>query len=138
MNKRVYQLGEPCDVCGTPTVMGSNGPYCKACYIKWKNANGGQMPARTQNVVNKSYEAIKDKKIEEMFDAKQENIKWLNALNNACLLASTGKIEMDKIKYSAQKIYEMYPLGKESKKEEPVIDYGEELPEEIRPENIPF
>ena len=37
MPKRIYQLGEPCDVCGTPTIQGSKGNYCKPCYIAWKN-----------------------------------------------------------------------------------------------------
>jgi len=43
---RIYQLGEPCDVCNTPTVMGNKGPYCKACYIAWKNGkeNGVVVP----------------------------------------------------------------------------------------------
>lgn len=42
MPKRIYQVGEPCDDCGTPAVEGRNGAYCKACYIKWKNANPTQ------------------------------------------------------------------------------------------------
>ena len=37
MPKRIYQIGEPCDVCGVPTVAGKDGNgYCKPCYIKWK------------------------------------------------------------------------------------------------------
>lgn len=38
MSKRTYRVGEPCDDCGTPTVQGKNGAYCKPCYINWKNS----------------------------------------------------------------------------------------------------
>jgi hypothetical protein len=48
---RVYQLGEPCDTCGTPAVMGNKGPYCKACYITWKNGQEkGQTVAKPATV----------------------------------------------------------------------------------------
>jgi hypothetical protein len=31
-------VGEPCPDCLTPFVQGSKGPYCKKCYIAWKNS----------------------------------------------------------------------------------------------------
>ena len=48
MPKRIYQEGEPCDVCGTLTVPGNNGAYCKACYIKWAEANKKTAPVQPQ------------------------------------------------------------------------------------------
>lgn len=30
-------IGQPCYVCGAPYVSGVKGPYCKPCYIAWKN-----------------------------------------------------------------------------------------------------
>jgi hypothetical protein len=46
--KRTYQVGEPCDDCGTPTIQGKNGyGYCKPCYIKWKNSKE-QLPPSNQ------------------------------------------------------------------------------------------
>lgn len=41
--QRQYTAGERCDKCGTPTIMGSKGAYCKPCYIAYKN--GQQAPA---------------------------------------------------------------------------------------------
>ena len=34
---RTYTVGEPCDVCYTPTIQGKNGAYCWPCWKKWKN-----------------------------------------------------------------------------------------------------
>jgi hypothetical protein len=46
MAKRIYQVGEPCDVCGTATVVGKGGTgYCKPCYIAWKNSSEALKPA---------------------------------------------------------------------------------------------
>ena len=47
MPKRIYQVGEPCDVCGTPTIAGRDGNgYCKPCYIEWKSKQEGMQPAQ--------------------------------------------------------------------------------------------
>ena len=47
MAKRIYQVGEPCDECGVPTVAGKDGTgYCKPCYIKWKNTKEAMPPAQ--------------------------------------------------------------------------------------------
>ena len=46
MAKRIYQVGEPCDTCQTPTIMGKGGTgYCKPCYIAWKNSSEALKPA---------------------------------------------------------------------------------------------
>ena len=37
MAKKIYQVGEPCERCSTPTIQGPSGVYCKKCYIEWKN-----------------------------------------------------------------------------------------------------
>jgi len=45
MSKRIYQVGEPCDYCQTPTVEGKFGAYCKKCYIEYKNKKEALQPA---------------------------------------------------------------------------------------------
>lgn len=35
--QRNYTVGERCDKCGTPTIQGAKGAYCKPCYIAYKN-----------------------------------------------------------------------------------------------------
>ena len=46
MAKKIYQVGEPCDYCRTPTIPGKGGTgYCKPCYIKWKNEKDSLQPA---------------------------------------------------------------------------------------------
>jgi hypothetical protein len=35
--KQEKVVGAPCDKCRTPYVQGQKGPYCKPCYIAWKN-----------------------------------------------------------------------------------------------------
>jgi hypothetical protein len=59
MAKRIYQVGEPCDVCGTPTTEGRDGNgYCKPCYIKWKNASKEQQrPAQPVQTQARDFEA---------------------------------------------------------------------------------
>ena len=37
-------VGQPCPDCGTPFIQGIKGPYCKACYIKWKNGKETSQP----------------------------------------------------------------------------------------------
>lgn len=50
MPKRIYQVGEPCDTCNTPTIAGNDGNgYCKACYIKWANENKPQKQSTQGN-----------------------------------------------------------------------------------------
>ena len=44
MAKRFYQVGEPCDACGTPTIAsknpkpGGSAAYCWPCWSKWKDS----------------------------------------------------------------------------------------------------
>ncbi len=54
---------------------------------------------------------------EKIREEKNENIKWLNALNNATLLASTGKILIEDMLATAEKIYKMSPNGKDENNE---------------------
>ena len=49
MPKRIYQLGEPCDYCRTPTIQGPTGIYCKPCYIAYKNRQNAMPPAVNGN-----------------------------------------------------------------------------------------
>ncbi len=50
MPKRIYQVGEPCEVCQTPTIRGKDGNgYCWPCWSKWKDAQKAtQAPPRPQ------------------------------------------------------------------------------------------
>jgi len=50
MPKRIYQVGEPCDVCGTTTIRGKDGNgYCWPCWSKWKDAQKAtQAPPQPQ------------------------------------------------------------------------------------------
>jgi hypothetical protein len=76
--------------------------------------------------VSPSMQQAKPVKIEkgtdwdEINEKKDKSIKWLNALNNSCLLASTGKIELTAIKATAEKIYQMHPIGTPENKVAPV------------------
>lgn len=56
MPKRIYGVGEPCDVCRTPCIPGKQGgAYCKPCYIKYAESkksgtsNGTWTPPSAQN-----------------------------------------------------------------------------------------
>lgn len=104
-------------------------------------------------LVNPSYTPINNEetKWKKINEEKNDHIKWLNALNNATILASTGKIELKDIKVTAQKIYVMQPLGvKEENYEknalpqvrpaaQPKTTYNEDLPDDdIKVDEIPF
>ena len=41
-NKRIYAVGELCDVCKTPTIQGRYGAYCWPCWSKRKDQNTPQ------------------------------------------------------------------------------------------------
>ena len=43
---------------------------------------------------------------------KTENIRWMNALNNACLLVANGKMEMNDLEALANRIYKLEPQSK--------------------------
>lgn len=49
MVKRFYQVGEPCDICNTPTIASKKGgsAYCWPCWSKWKDA---QKAPQTQQI----------------------------------------------------------------------------------------
>ena len=102
---------------------------------------------------DKSYKMIQDKKIEGMYNEKKDNIKWLNALNNATLLVAhkvvspePGKV-FDMINTIACRYYFaeapkesiVNPLTNKSLEEDiPTINIPEDIPDELRVENIPF
>lgn len=61
--KRVYQVGEPCDTCGTPTIPGKFGAYCKPCYIAYAEAkkNGvGYTPKPAESAAPFNFKAIEE------------------------------------------------------------------------------
>lgn len=67
MPKRIYGVGEPCDVCRTPCVPGKQGgAYCKPCYIKYAEskkagtANGTWTPPVQQNAPQASFDPIQN------------------------------------------------------------------------------
>lgn len=53
----------------------------------------------------------KDSKIEKMFNEKQDNIKWLNALNNACLLVAHDKNNNKTLEELANELYKLQPIS---------------------------
>ena len=54
-------VGEQCNTCGTPYIMGKKGAYCKPCYIKWANDNKTQNNAPAPNANNATQEVDWDK-----------------------------------------------------------------------------
>ena len=40
---------------------------------------------------------------------KEDKIKWLNALNNACLLVANGKVEFKDLEAEANRLYQLGP-----------------------------
>jgi len=58
MPKRIYQVGEPCDTCQTPTIAGRGGEgYCKPCYVKWAEANKSNPPQQTTYTPTRDFDA---------------------------------------------------------------------------------
>jgi len=55
----------------------------------------------------------KEQRIEKMFDEKQDNIKWLNALNNAILLVANGKADKEDLVKTANWLYKLEPNREE-------------------------
>lgn len=125
-----------CAVCGRTMKLIPSGvskttgkPYNAfwACPEKCKQP---QMSSTSQINHNKIADIKEEEKWKRINEEKNGNIKWLNALNNACLLASTDKISLKDLKVTAQRIYEMYPIGTPENKikpaELPVIQQFEE------------
>lgn len=137
------KTGKKCGKCGADVILNPNTgkEFCeKKCWL-----DNSTQKFQSNNSFNKSYDLIKDSKIEKMFDEKQGNIKWLNALNNACLLVANKVIVPSGsvsgcIQDIANKIYSMEAPKSETKPETPVIQtiQIEDLGEEINPDNIPF
>ena len=93
-------VGEPCPVCQTPYIQGPRGVYCKPCFIKWKNsANQAQNASTGQNKPQNS-----DVDWDSVNKKKEEHMEWLNAKNNACLLAAHGKITLEELETYIQRI----------------------------------
>jgi len=44
MPKRIYQVGEPCDQCGTPAIQGQFGAYCYPCFKARKERQNQMQP----------------------------------------------------------------------------------------------
>jgi len=42
----------------------------------------------------------------------ENNIRWCNAINNACLLVAHGKMEMNDLEALANRIYKLEPQSK--------------------------
>lgn len=94
MAKRFYQVGEPCDVCGTPCIASKNPKpggsiaYCWPCWSKWKDAKNApqtqqtpqmtQTPTPTQNAPQNANSGSTERIIEllESIDAKLEEIRY--------------------------------------------------------------
>jgi hypothetical protein len=101
-----------CEKCGAKMVINpkTNKEFCeKKCWLGAEN----------QGTFEKSYNIIKDAKIEGMYNEKKENIKWMNALNNASLLIAnkvilpTGSVS-GLLQDMANKIYAMEAPKKET------------------------
>jgi len=128
-----------CAKCGAENLMSQRGKaYCsKKC---WLNESQGM----SHQVAQTGIKQAEDNKWKEIREEKREDIKWMNALNNATLLFCHNKTGIRKLQEVANDIYEMEYTGKptpppakrfEFKKEElPTIDFGEEIPVD----SIPF
>lgn len=97
--------------------IGSICPFCKEgeliknpktgkifCNKKcWLAANNQKEPFKGDEYVNR------DKKIEKIYNEKKDNIKWLNALNNTCLLVAHGKANKEDLIKTANWLYNLKP-----------------------------
>jgi uncharacterized Zn finger protein (UPF0148 family) len=83
MAKRIYQVGEPCDVCQTPTVQGKDGNgYCKPCYVAWKNKQEGLQPTSNgQAPYRPTKEALGQRK--EMFNVMEKKAETIGNFQKA-------------------------------------------------------
>lgn len=61
--QRNYTVGERCDKCGTPTIQGAKGAYCKPCYIAYKN---GQQASAASNYAPKPTQATQTRPPEDI------------------------------------------------------------------------
>lgn len=125
-----------CAKCGSENLMSQKGKaYCsKKC---WLNESLGLSHQVAQTGIKQS----EDNKWKEIREEKREDIKWMNAINNACLLIAHGKVNISDIQITANKIYEMEYTGKPAQPtnrfqftKPDLQQYGQE----IDPETIPF
>jgi len=108
-------VGQPCSDCGTPYIQGQKGPYCKICYIAWKNTQ--QTPQTTPQVACKDpqstpqpddkpdWETINKKKDQNMaeLNAKKGAADIIAAMINTAFLSPNDWEQ--KFKEVANKIY---------------------------------
>lgn len=133
-----------CAKCGAENALSSrtNKIYCSAkC---WLNAPQGTSQRVAYQGVQQEQTTAVDAKWEKIRDEKREDIKWMNAINNVCLLIAHGKVNLSDIQTATNKIYELEYTGKPTpppakrfdfnKEELPVVDFGEEIPVD----SIPF
>jgi hypothetical protein len=129
------QVGQPCPVCGTPAIQGPRGAYCRPCYIAYKNS---QPKAPAQPVYQPAQPVYQSRSVgtkqepdwDKIREEKNSNIKWLNAVSNACLLASTGVIDAGAIEAKANAIYNLQPRK--------TVNLNEALKEETPPPPMSF
>ena len=101
----------------------TNGKYKNVVWFA--KIDGSMIPNDVVPFHSKTHKQEDTERIEGMFNEKQDNIKWLNALNNATLLAANGKIELTDLHDKAIEIYGLKPII-----EAEIND--------INPEEIPF
>ena len=93
-----------------------------------------------KNQMKEEAEKSDEAKWNKINEEKEKSMRWMNALNNATLLVSNGKIEFKELKHYANLIYQMKPL--DSKPDNTEIlkaeDLGEVMEDEINIENIQF
>lgn len=74
-NKRVYQLGEPCDNCLVPTTQGKFGPYCYPCWKKNKDAPGSYQKTQNGNYAQSYGQNVTQSNLEAKNDPLQEDLQ---------------------------------------------------------------
>lgn len=110
-----------CNICGSEKVVRPAGvskatgkPYDSfmACPNYMNHPKGTSQAVAQQGMAQQQTNAV-DAKWEKIRDEKREDIKWMNALNNACLLLAHGQsLGFKKLQEMADFIYEMEYTGK--------------------------
>jgi hypothetical protein len=89
----------------------------------FKNGVNQQVAAKQATVNQATAQAQEDEKWQKIRDEKRDDIKWMNALNNACLLIAHGQSDKS-IQELANDIYRLEPSEDEVYiGEEPPFDF---------------
>lgn len=81
------QVGDPCEDCGAPLVMGKKGPYCKPCYIQWAETRK-QDWAKPQAKAPYTPEQAKSQEIRGFQENKEESMRLMSSGRDATLMVT--------------------------------------------------